>query len=187
MAKIMTVAEAIESITAKKNVKGSVVLNRFSKKNFNNLMVAIANDVNFTDKIAKKAGDSFELEDIMVTKEFRKWCRKLVEKAGVDSYESEVVMTDNFKIEDMTPLYDFFASALFKYIEAGNKFDLHTHENFEGSIFIKEMAEEKKVYPARNPSTGESLGNYESVTKKHNKLHVKSGAPDWLKSKRKIS
>ena len=29
MAKIMTVAEAIESITAKKNAKGSVVLNRF--------------------------------------------------------------------------------------------------------------------------------------------------------------
>lgn len=187
MSKIMTVAEAIESMTAKKNAKGNTVLNRFSKKNFNNLMVAIANDVEFTEKVAKKTGETFELEDIMVTKEFRKWCRKLVEKAGVDAYESEVVMTDNFKIEDMTPLYDFFAAALYKYINAGNKFDLHTHEDFEGSIFLKDIEESKNTYSARNPLTGEALGNFERKTKKHRELRVKSSAPEWLSTKRKIS
>lgn len=187
MSKIMTVAEAIESMTAKKNAKGNTVLNRFSKKNFNNLMVAMANDVNFTEKVAKKAGDSFEVVDIMVTKEFRKWCRKLLTKVGVDENDAEVVMSDDFKIDDMTPLYDFFASALHKYLEAGNKFDLHTHDDFEASISLVEVPEKKKKYAARNPLTGENLGNYENTIKKHKELRVKSSAPDWLSSKRKIS
>ena len=54
MAKIMTVEEALATMQAKKNSKGKKVLNRFSKKNFNTLMVAMANDVDFTEKVAKK-------------------------------------------------------------------------------------------------------------------------------------
>ena len=90
MAKIMTVQEALESIKAtKKSEKGETILNRFNKKSFNNLMLAMANDVDFTSKVAKKVKnedgtDSFELEDVMVTKEFRKWCKKIAEKAGID-------------------------------------------------------------------------------------------------------
>ena len=66
MAKIMTVEEALATMQAKSNAKGEKVLNRFNKKNFNILMTAIANDVDFTEKVAKKTGDTFELEDVIV-------------------------------------------------------------------------------------------------------------------------
>ena len=131
MAKIMTVEEALATMQAKKNSKGKKVLNRFSKKNFNTLMVAMANDVDFTEKVAKKTGDSFVLEDVMVTKAFRKWVKKLVEKAGIDANESERVMSDDFKIDDMEALYDFFVAALYEYLNAGNRFDLPNKEDFQ--------------------------------------------------------
>jgi hypothetical protein len=150
-------------------------------------MTAIANDLDFSEKVAKKVGDSFELEDVMVTKEFRKWCRKLVEKAGIDSKDAEVVMTSEFTIDDMAPLYEFFASALYQYIDAGNKFDLLTKEDFQGSIFLKDVDEVEKEYVARNPGTNEVIGKYQGKTKKHKEVKVKSTAPSWLSSKRKLS
>lgn len=187
MAKIMTVEEALATMQAKSNAKGEKVLNRFNKKNFNILMTAIANDVDFTEKVAKKTGDTFELEDVMVTKAFRKWCKKLVEKAGIDSSESDIVMSPEFKIDDCEALYDFFASALYEYMNAGNRFDLPSKEDFQGSLYLKEVDEVVKEYEARNPSTGETMGKYESTTKKHKEAKVKSTAPSWLSSKRKLS
>lgn len=187
MAKIMTVEEALASMQAKSNDKGEKVLNRFSKKNFNILMTAMANDIEFTEKVAKKTGDTFELEDVMVTKAFRKWCKKLVEKAGIDSSESDIVMSPDFKIDDMEALYDFFAAALYEYMDAGNKFDLPNKEDFQGSIYIKDVDEATKEYEARNPATGETIGKFSSTTKKHKEVKVKSSAPAWLSTKRQLS
>lgn len=186
MAKIMSVPEAIKSMEAKKKDNGTVVLNRFNKKNFNILMTAIANDPAFTEKVAKKVGDNFELEEVLVGQNFRKWCKKLVEKAGIDSKESAVVLESSFKIDDCEPLYDFFVSSLYNYIEAGNKFDLHTKEDFQGSIFLKNIDGFSKTYNSKNPSTGEDLGKVEVTTKKHKKLEVKSPAPSWLSTKKKL-
>ena len=187
MAKIMTVEEALATMQAKTNAKGEKVLNRFNKKNFNILMTAIANDVDFTEKVAKKTGDTYELEDVMVTKAFRKWCKKLVEKAGIDSQESDIVMSPEFKIDDCEALYDFFAAALYEYMDAGNKFDLPNKEDFQGSFYLNEIGETVKEYEARNPASGEIIGKFEGKTKKHKEAKVKSTAPAWLSSKRKLS
>lgn len=187
MAKLMSVKDALESMTSKPNAKGVKSLNRFNKKNFNILMTAIANDPKFTETVSKKVGDKVNTEEILVGNNFRKWVKKLVEKAGVDSKDSGFVLTEDFKIDDCEPLYDFFATALYKYIEVGNKFDLHTHEDFQGSIYLKEVEEQSKEYTPRNPSTGESLGKYKTTTKKHKKLLAKSSAPSWLSTKKKLS
>ena len=187
MAKILSVEEAIASITAKTNKKGNKVVNRFNKKNFNTLMLAMVNDVDFTTRVAKKAGDSYELEDILVTKEFRKWCRNLVEKAGVDKSESEIVMSNEFKIDNVEGLYEFFATALYLYIEKGNRFDLLPKEDFKGSIKIKEVKKSSKVSSARSPQTKEYLGDFEVTKESHKVLSVKSSCPDWLKSRRKVN
>ena len=191
MAKIMTVEEALATMQAKKNAKGETILNRFNKKSFNNLLLAMANDVEFTSKVAKKVKnedgtDSFELEDVMVTKEFRKWCKKIAEKAGIDRAESERIMTSDFTINDVEGLYDFFATALYEYMNAGNKFELPSKEDFEGSFFIKEVDEVTKEYDGRNPKDGSFTGRYKSTNKKHKEAKVKSSCPSWLSEKRKI-
>lgn len=192
MAKIMTVQEALASMQAKTNEKGTKVLNRFNKKSFNTLMLAMANDVDFTTKVAKKVKnedgtDGVELEDVMVTKEFRKWCKKLAENAGIDKAESERIMTSDFTINDVEGLYDFFATALYEYMNAGNKFDFPSKEDFEGSIFLKDMEETTKEYDGRNPKDGSFIGRFESKTKKHKVMATKSSCPSWLSEKRKIN
>ena len=54
MSKIMTVQEALESMKGKKNAKGEMVINRFNKKNFTKLMVAMANDVDFKTELVMR-------------------------------------------------------------------------------------------------------------------------------------
>lgn len=189
MAKVMTVAEAIESMKATKtNSKGELVVNRFNKRNFNTLMVALVNDVDFVTTVAKakKGSEEVELEEIMVTKDFRKWCKKLVEKMGVDSSESERIMSPEFTIENMDGLYEFFCTALYMYMEAGNRFDLPCKEDFKGGMYLKDVAETTKISDAKNPGDGSLLGTFEVTKGKHKELKVKTGCPSYLAKRKKI-
>lgn len=188
MAKILTVEEALASMNAKTNANGKVIINRFNKKNFNKLMLAMANDVNFKAEMAKvKKGELDSVEDIMVTKGFRQWCKKLVEKAGVDKNESERVLTDEFVIPDMDGLYEFFATALYQYIDAGNQFDFIPTKEFKGSLYIKNVDEKVTVADAHSPQDRSYLGTYETTKKKHKELGVKSGCPSFLQSRKKVN
>lgn len=185
--KIMTVEEALASMKAKTNENGEPVINRFNKKNFNLLMVAMANDQEFKHEYVKvKKGEIDDVEEIMVTKGFRKWCQRLVEKAGVDKAESERVLSPDFKIDNMDGLYEFFATALYKYIEAGNRFDLIPTKEFKGGISLAEVAESTKETDAFSPKDRTYLGRYKTTTKKHKKLMVKSSCPSFLKERMKV-
>lgn len=186
MTKVMSVEEALASMKAKVKPDGSKVINRFNKKNFNLLMTAMANDVNFTTTVAKVKNGNVDLEEVMVTKGFRKWCKKLVEKAGVDPAESERIMTDDFVIDNMEGMYDFFAAALYEYLEAGNRFDLPNKADFQGGIVLKDVEETKKVSDAFNPADHSLIGTFETTKKAHKILKVKSTCPTYLSSKRKI-
>ena len=187
MAKSLTIKEALDFCSATKvDKKGKKIKNRFNKKNFNLLMTAISNDVEFKDTVAKKLGDSFKTEDLFVTKDFRKWLKKQVEKAGLDSKDAEIVLTNDFHIDDMEPVYDFFVACIYQYMKAGNRFDFHTYEDFSGSISIDDIDEVSKVSEAKNPTTGEVIGKFKYKTKKHKKLKAKSSAPKWLVEKRPV-
>lgn len=186
MSKILTVEEALELVKARENAKGKKIINRFSKKNFNTLALALANDVNFTVKVAKKVGDTCELEDVMVTKEFRKWCKKLAEKLGVDSAESERILSSDFQIDNVDGLVEFFQTAIYEYMDAGNRFDLMPREDFQGGIYLKDIGESTKVCGAKNPKDGSFLGQFETKKKAHKILAVKSSCPSYLSEKRKL-
>lgn len=181
-----TVDEVLKSISSD-NSDGKQVYNRFSKKNFNMLLEAMMNDTNFKESIVKKANkDTYELEDVMVTKEFRKWLKKIVEKLGVDSNESKIVLTDEFVIDNVSGLYEFFTAVIYEYMIAGNRFEIPAHEDFKGSIYLKDIDEKVKVTDCKNPRDGSFLGRYETKTKKHKTLAVKSSCPTYLSEKRKI-
>lgn len=187
MSKVMTVQEAIESMKGKVNDKGKLVPNRFSRKNFNTLMVALVNDVDFKTKVAKvKKGELDTVEDVMVTEEFRKWCKKLIEKAGVDKSESARVLTKDFVIDDMDGLYDFFVTAIFEYLSAGNTFDFIPTKEFKGSISLKDVPEKTTVADAFSPQDRSYLGTYKTTKKNHKELSVKSGCPSFLQDRVKV-
>ncbi len=187
MSKIMTVEEALASMGAKTNANGKLVVNRFNKKNFNKLLTAMANDVNFKAHVAKvKKGELDTVEDILVTDGFRKWCKKLIEKAGVDKTESERVLSEDFVIPDMDGIYDFFVTAVYKYMEAGNQFDLLPTEDFKGSLYIKNVDEKVTVADAHSPQDRSYLGTFETTKKKHKELGVKSGCPAFLQNRKRV-
>ena len=189
MAKIMTVEEALASMKAKEGKNGKPVINRFNKKNFNLLMTAMANDPNFTTKVVKvKGGELDSVEDVMITKGFREFCKKIVEKAGVDKKESDVVFNADFEFTqaDMNGLYEFFASAVYQYMSVGNQFDFMPTEDFKGSISLKNVDEVSKTAEAFSPKDRASLGVYTTTKKAHKELTVKSNCPSFLKSRVKV-
>ena len=186
MGKILTIEEALADVRGKVNKKGEVVPNQFNKKKFNKLLLAFANDPDFKYTVEKTVGGKVETEEIMPTKEFRKFCKKLVEKAGVDSHESEFVLTPEFTLDNIDGLYDFFTAAVYEYLNAGNKFDFPRRTDFKGSIILKDVEENSKVRDARNPRDGSYLGKFKTTEKKHKKLVAKSPCPDNLKEKSKL-
>lgn len=186
MAKYKSVEEALDDMRGRIGKNGEILPNRFNKKKFNYLMVAMMNDPNFKEKVAVIHKDDHEIEEIMVTKEFRKWCKYLVEKAGMDSIESERIMSDDFKIDKIDGLYEFFVAAIYEFMKMGNRFDLLPQEDFKASLELVKVPEQKKKRKAKNPITGEDLGEYETHTMEHTELRVKSKAPKWLSKKRRI-
>lgn len=179
-----TVKEVIEEIKS----KDDTAINRFSKKNFNALLKAMVNDTEFSEKYAKvKGGELAGEEEVMVTKNFRKWIQKVIEKAGVDKNESSMVLESSFSIDDVDGLYDFFAAALYEYINSGCKFDLPSKKDFKGSIYLKKNPKASKIRSARNPQTGEDLGEFEYSNDEYKSLGVSSSCPDYLKSSRKVN
>lgn len=183
-----TVAEVLQEISPAVKEDGTRPKGRFSKKNFNTLMKAMLNDPEFTVKVADiKKGEVANVEEIMVTKNFRKWVQRTLEEAGFDRSESVRVLDKEFSFPNVDGLYEFFAAALYEYINAGNQFDLLTTDDFRGSVYLKEVPETVTTKSAKNVQTGEDLGVFETTKKKHRELAVKSGCPDWLKSRKKVS
>ena len=184
-----TVEEAIASMQAKEGKNGKPVINRFNKKNFTSLMTAMANDPDFTAKVVKVKNDEISsIEDVMVSQGFREFCKKVVEKAGVDKKESAVVLTSSFEFSeaDLSGLYEFFADAVYEYMAAGNQFDFLPTEDFKGSISLKNVDEVTKTSEAFSPKDRSSLGVYQTTKKAHKELAVKSSCPSFLKNRIKV-
>ena len=187
----MTVKEALEDMRGTV-VNGKVKLNRFNKKKFSDLLVALANDTEFTAKVSRniKGGEDRVVEDIAVSKVFRKWCRHLVEQAGVDKAESERILNqEEFVITDMKPFYDFFCTAMLEYIGAGNYFNLPSTPDLEATLSITNVDEKIVTKESYSPGTAETrkyLGMYETRYDKHRELRVKSSCPAFLKNRKKV-
>lgn len=173
---VMTVKEALEKTSG----------GRFNKKAFNDVMKAIANDTEFATKVANvKKGELEGVEEVLVTKGFRKWLQGVVEKAGIDKAESAMVLEETFTIDNVDGLYEFFSEAVYEYIKAGNRFDLLPKEDFKGSIYLKEVVASTKTMKCRNPKTGEDLGEVEIEYAPHKELAASSGCPEYLKTRKK--
>ena len=187
MAKVLTLEEALEEIKAKENDKGEIIINRFNKKKFETLMLAMLNDIDYTAENVKIKAGQPSMEEVKVTKGFRKFCRKLLESAGIDKLEAGRIETDKFIISSVDGLYDFFTEAMYLYMDNGNQFDLPNKKDFRGGIRLVKVPERKKIYNSRDLSgSGKVLGKVERKTKEHKKLKVKSTAPTYLSEKRLI-
>ena len=178
--KILSVDDAIKLI----NKNGGY--NRFNKKNFDILMVALINDNNFTSRVAKYRKGNLIVEDILPTKKFRQWCKKLLESTGMDKKDAEIVMSDDFKIDNVDGIYDFFMAAMYEYMKDGNHFDFPSKEDFQGSIYLKKMKPSKKKSKQYNPKNRELIGEYITEKEAYTELCAKSTCPSYLKKRKPV-
>lgn len=180
--------DVLETMTAQTKEDGSIITNRYNKKNFEKVLTAMTSDPDFTFQVNKiSKGELQSVEDIAVGHNFRNWCKKLLEAAGVDSKESAVVFNEDFNVPSMDTWADFIAAAALTYMGAGNEIALPGHDDIVPmSISIQKVKEQKKVRDGRNPKTGENLGTFEHVTKAHRAGKVKSKVPAYLKGKVKL-
>lgn len=161
---------------------------RFSKKKFNSFLKTILNDTEFAAKVAVvKDKELKEVKDVMVTKDFRKFLKRVIEKAGIDAAESEIVMSDDFTIDNVDGLYEFISEAVYAYMESGNgKFQFLPKEDFRGEIILKEKAEEISEREVRNPKDGSKLGKYQYHTKRHKVITASCPVPDYLRTRKRV-
>lgn len=76
--------ETVGEVLAEIKQKGSTP-NRFSKKAFNRLVKAMVNDPTFTEAVAESSGEELiKVTDVAVSEGFRKFLKKVLEKAGMD-------------------------------------------------------------------------------------------------------
>lgn len=160
---------------------------RFNKQKFNWLMRAMLNDPDFVETSVKYYHQNLQPVDLSVSKDFRKFIKRVLEKLGVDSSEAKRILEPEFKFDNVNGLYEFFASAVYEYMEVGNKFDLIPKEDFRATIYMDTEKKKKKKYKARDPISGTYLGEVEVETEEHKRLKVSSPAPKWMTKRKKIT
>lgn len=186
----MSVEEVLDTMTASKtNKDGEVIHNRFNKKEFTKLLKAMMNDPGLKTTVAKVSkGELESVEELAVGEGFRKWCRSLVEKAGIDANESAVVMTDDFSIDNAEGIYEFIATAIWLYMERGNLFQFIAKEDCNAvSIGVKSVPKKVTEREENNPSTGEKIGPFRRTSEAHREVFLKNAScPKWLKKREKL-
>lgn len=159
---------------------------RFSKATFGKLLTAIANEPGFTAQVAEiKNGEFAGYTEVAVGEKFRSWVRKVVEKAGVDTTESAVVLSDGFVIPNCDWMYDLFAEAMYLYMVNGGTFNMPKKEDFEGSLKIATVAAIESEKEIKKPG-GESMGTFLVKDKEYKKLVASSGIPKYLRERIKL-
>ena len=188
MSKVLKVKDVILEMTAvkkvNKNGQEEYSYNRFSKKKFNQLLKALANDPEYKTQVAVIKQNGIEsVQELSVYDEFRGFVHKLLVSAGMDKEDAKIALSENYTVDSVDGLYEFFATAMWLYMDAGNKFDLPTREDFKGSIYLKEVPEVIKTSKVFSPQTKESLGERTTKSKKHKEVKVKSSCPSWMKER----
>lgn len=176
------VAEVLAEITPEKGTA------RFSKKSFNKLLTAMINDTEFATQVAVvKNKELAEVKEIFVGKDFRKFLKGVLVKAGMDKADAGVVMDPSFQIDNVDGLYEFIATVVYEYMDASNRFEFLPKEDFHGSMCLRTKPAAKTNSRVRNPQTNEDLGLWERETKAYKILSCSSPAPDYLTTRKKLS
>ncbi len=152
----------------------------FSKADFDRMAKALVNDVDHTVEVASVKGGEMQLKEVKPVAAYRKTLQRILQDFGVDKHESARVLESSYEIASVDGLYELASELIYKYIEAGKKFDFLTRKDFKGSLQLAEVAE---------ATTEHKLIGQEGTVKvkkeKHNVLKAKSSTPNWLKTKLK--
>lgn len=151
----------------------------FSRSDFDKLAKAFLNEIGYeVDAISTKNGEVVTTK-VYPVKEFRSMLATILKDFGVDAAEREKIL-NGYEIKNVDGLYEVCSELIYKYIEAGKKFDFVPKMDFQGSLTLKEVPKMTGTY--RDILTKEEI----DITKEaHKILERKSKCPVHLKKKNK--
>lgn len=150
----------------------------FSRTDFDKLLKALLNEPGYEMEQASSKKGELELRTLKPVEQFRTLLRRVLLDFHVDKQEADRVLDASYEITNVSGLYELMSEIIYKYVEAGKKFDFVSKSDFVGSIVLSEVEEEVKENT--HPTTKEV-----SHTKngKHKKIKAKSSAPSWVKTR----
>lgn len=184
----MSVKTILESMTSRTD-EGLIIKRPFNKSNFNKLIAEMLSDPDHVIQVPNIKGDAIEsYREVIVSKDFRKFLKTMLERVGVDKGESVAVLDSAFGVteKDVVWMYDFISAALTEYMSTGAGFEFVPRDDLVGTIRIKPVAAATRVREVIKPSTRESMGLHQFDTQDHREYSVKSSCPKLLKSCKKI-
>lgn len=163
--------------------KSGKVKKTFSRVDYDRLLKAMLNDPSYTATYCSTKGGEVVKKDVEIVKVFRESLKRILISFGVDKQEAEKIVTD-YQFTNVDGWYELTAEAIYKYMEAGKKFDFPTREDFKGSLTLKDVDEYVGTYTTiRKKGDTTPAKEFKIQTKKHKVLEKKSKAPAWLKKK----
>lgn len=156
----------------------------FSKSDFEKLVRAFVNTPDYECEVVKTKEGEMVKSTVNPVANFRSMIRTILKDFGVDKDEAEKVMTD-YEIRTCD-MYEFISELIYKYMEAGKKFDFITKEDFSGSMSLKFVEEEEKEFTEirrKDADPNVPLKKFTQRKKAHKVLEKKSKCPSWLKER----
>lgn len=151
----------------------------FSRSDFDALAKAFLNEIDYKAEVAGTKEGKIVTNDVFPVKEFRSMLATILKDFGVDAAERERILT-NYEIRNVNGLYEVCSELIYKYMEAGKKFDFMPKTDFQGSLTVKDVPKTTGTY--RDITTKEEI----SITREaHKILERKSKCPSHLKKKNK--
>ncbi|HEY8401796.1 MAG TPA: hypothetical protein VIK89_11060 [Cytophagaceae bacterium] len=154
----------------------------WSRSDFDRLAKALVNDVDYTiDAVSIKNGE-VQKKEIKPVQLYRNTIRAILQDFGVDKQEAARIMDSSYEIRSVDGLYELASELIYKYMEAGKKFDFITREDFMGSLTLREVDESVSEHKSISKD-GEPSKTFKVKKGKHKQLEKKSKAPRWLKTR----
>lgn len=152
----------------------------FSRSDFDKMAKAFVNDVNYTTETVSMKNGKLEKKEVKPVEKFRGMIKAVLKDFGVDAQEAEAIMSDTKEIKSVDGLYELVSELVYRYMEAGKKFDFMPKEDFVGSLSLDSKDEDEKEY--RNIKDPDGPG-IKVKKKKHKVLNKHSKCPKWLKER----
>jgi hypothetical protein len=90
-------------------------------------------------------------------------------------------MEPEFQFTNVDGLYEFIATAVYEYMDDGNKFNFLPRYDFKGGIELETKEEVEKTSKLKDKDG--NVTEYHTLMGKHKKLKASSGCPSYLKKR----
>lgn len=172
--------EAFNSVVeGTKNADGTLKAKTFKRDDFETMLKGILNTPDYEAVQAKKDGEGFVNEGTPAVKKVRTSIRKVLIDYGVDKAEADSIL-DTYEFTAVDGFYELISEVIYKYMEAGKKFNFLTKEDFQGSLLLNNVEAGTTEHRNMQSDTNEKI---KVAHKAHKVLVRKSKTPDWLKNR----